>query len=71
MHCAGIAECSGVTAFGVKDLAMHWCKQLKSEKCFLKNVVSFKYGRIISARAVKLQYQTKTAESFRKTEERN
>ena len=43
----------------------------KSETCFLKEVVSFKYRRIVSARAIKLQYQTKTAESFRKTEERN
>ena len=25
-------------AFGGKDLAMSWCKQLKSETCFLKKV---------------------------------
>ena len=49
---------------------MHWREQLKCETCFLKKVVSFKYRRTVSARAIKLQYLTKTAGSFRKTEER-
>ena len=44
-------------------------EQLKSETCFLKKVVYFKYGRTVSARAIELQYQTKTAEGFRKTDE--
>ena len=62
--CTGVAECSGVLIYHVarpvlwvKDMAMRWR--------------TFKYRRTVSARAIKLQYQTKTAESFRKTEERN
>ena len=50
---------------------MHCREQLKSETCFLKKVVSFKYGRTVSARVIKLQYLMKTAGNFRKTEERN
>ena len=49
----------------VKVLAMRWHEQLKSKTCFLKKVICFKYGRSVSAKAIKIQYQKKTAESFR------
>ena len=73
IYCVGIAECSSgndllhsyTPYLNVKDLAMLWREQLKSETCFLEKVVSFKYGSTVSAKAIKLQYQTKTAESFR------
>ena len=56
-----LTKCS----FCVKGLAMCCREQLKSETCFLKNVVCFKYGRTVLAKAINLQYQMKTAESFR------
>ena len=49
----------------VKGLAMRWHEQLKSETCFLKKVICFKYGRSLSAKAIKIQYHNKTVESFR------
>ena len=50
-------------AFGVKDLAMRWREQLKSETCFLKKVICFKYERtVFQQKQIELQ---KTAQSFR------
>ena len=46
-------------------------RTIEKRTCFLKKVVSFKYGKTVSVRAIKLQYQEKTAGNFRKTEERN
>ena len=37
-------------------------------KCVFLNVVSYKYVRTVSTKAIKLQYQTKTAGSFRNTQ---
>ena len=45
---------------------MRWRKQLKSETSFLKKVVCFKYGRTVSAKTIKLHYQTKTSETVKK-----
>ena len=41
----------------VKDLAMRWREQLKSETCFLKKVIHFEYGRIF--RKMQLNYNTR------------
>ena len=77
-YCAGVAERSGGNDLPISqtsyinvalryrmDLAM-LAQTMKSETCFLKKVVSFKYGKTVSAKAIKLQYQMKTEESFRK-----
>ena len=75
---AGVAEHSGGNdllrshtpylnvVIGLKDLAMRWREQLKSETCSLKKVVCFKYVRTVSAKAIKLQYQVEDSRELQK-----
>ena len=75
MHCVGIAEHSGgndlqhsqTTYLNLLGKVSGYAlvRTLKSETCFPKKVVCFKYERTVSEKAIKLQYQTKTAESLR------